>query len=460
MYNQINSLSRDERQDLGVTKAIKTATETGVICATLNWATGVGKTHGAIKVINRVEAKQGDFKRTVVVPTSNLVKQWYKRVDNNPSYEVITIQGLLSRNEQIETHFLVIDEIHKFAADEFSKIFKLIKYKHILGLTATFKRLDGKHDLISLFCPVIDIITLEEARRNGWVADFMEYCWGIEFNKEDKETYRILNERVEELMPYFNGDWNVVIGCCSKKDRNINGKYYRGSNSFIEDNPKIELFIYENEVERRLIDKSEKVEALTQKANVCRTTIMQRKEYTDKALCKIDAALEIINTFNMKTVTFGTSTEVADKITDRLGSIARSYHTKIDSRVMTVPNKKGKMVSRKVGKDKILEYDLEDFENDVFRVLNTAKKADLGLDIKGLRLGINIARTSDPGVNDQKKGRLVRDEMITVDDELVIKEAIFIQLYVKGTKEESTLKYMLKDSQRVRWIQSLDEIKI
>ncbi len=457
-------MDRTSRQNLAIEKYRQTSIGGKNLCGTFNHCTGFGKTKEAIDIVNKLKAKQGnDISYIIVVPTTNLVKRWEGDLEKD-NHQTLTIQGLIARKESLSTYFLIIDEIHKMAATEFSQIFELIKYTHILGLTATWKRLDGKEQLIAKYCPVIDIIPLEEGRRNNWVADYMIYAWGIEFNEKDKEIYQAINRQVEESMSYFMHDYDTVIGCCSKKDRFISGKFYRGATTYIEENPDIELHTREiiNNVEviRRVIEREDKIEVLTAKANICRNAIMKRKEYTDRALCKVDATIEAITLFNLKTVTFGTSTEMADKITDRLGKRARSYHSYIESQVLDLPNSKGKIVPKKVGTKKLLEMWLNDFENDKFDVLNTAKKADLGLDITGLSLGIDLGRTSDKGTLEQRIGRIVRIELVTRDGEEVIKEAIYLIIYIRGTKEESTLKYMLKNFSRVRWITNLNSIKV
>ena len=70
---------------------------------------------------------------------------------------------------------LIIDEIHVSGADQMSQVFDKVKYKLILGLTATFERLDGKHYLIEKYCPVVDAVSTIEAIANGWVSEFKEY---------------------------------------------------------------------------------------------------------------------------------------------------------------------------------------------------------------------------------------------------------------------------------------------
>ena len=32
----------------------------------------------------------------------------------------------------------------------------------VLGLTATFERLDGMHEAVAKYCPIVDVITVKE----------------------------------------------------------------------------------------------------------------------------------------------------------------------------------------------------------------------------------------------------------------------------------------------------------
>ena len=70
---------------------------------------------------------------------------------------------------------IILDEVHRYASDVFSLVFKQVGYKYILGLTATFERLDGKEILLQKYAPVIDKITLEDSLLNGWVSPYIEY---------------------------------------------------------------------------------------------------------------------------------------------------------------------------------------------------------------------------------------------------------------------------------------------
>lgn len=58
-------------------------------------------------------------------------------------------------------------EIHGTPSEHFVKIFEVIKYKLLLGLTGTLERLDGKEAIIKKYAPVCDRVTIDEAEKNG-----------------------------------------------------------------------------------------------------------------------------------------------------------------------------------------------------------------------------------------------------------------------------------------------------
>ena len=92
-------------------------------------------------------------------------------------------------------------EAHRVPADTFAEVFKTIKYKFILGLTATFERLDGKHELLNKYCPVIDEISLAEAQFQGWISDYKEYQVILEV--DDIETYKEFNRQFQADFEFF-----------------------------------------------------------------------------------------------------------------------------------------------------------------------------------------------------------------------------------------------------------------
>lgn len=146
----------------------------------------------------------------VVVPTDVLKNQWTGLLDSQGlglHCKVVIINTASKKLEKCD--LLILDEVHKFAADQFSQVFKTVKYKLILGLTATIERLDGKHELIKRYCPVVDTVTIEVAKLNGWVSDFTEYQVIITAN--DIDNYRQYNKDFVKHFEYFDFDFGLAM---------------------------------------------------------------------------------------------------------------------------------------------------------------------------------------------------------------------------------------------------------
>ena len=152
MKDLFTPLTRDERQEESLQAWLHNK---GRGC--VEGCTGYGKTRIGINAIERVMTRYPNLSVIVVVPTDVLKNQWATLLDQRGlslNCRVMIINTASKKLEQCD--LLILDEVHKFAADQFSQVFKTVKYKLILGLTATIERLDGKHELIKKYCPVVD----------------------------------------------------------------------------------------------------------------------------------------------------------------------------------------------------------------------------------------------------------------------------------------------------------------
>lgn len=200
-----DDLGRSERQELGVQKWVDNK-----LCGSLCWATGVGKTRGGIIAIRRFLNKNPGRIVLIVVPSDPIRDQWVKELAvRGLKASVITMH--MAAKQEYNCDFLVIDEIHKTPSNTLVKLFDNIKYKIILGLTATFNRLDGRDAIVSKYAPVVDTITLQEAIQNGWLSSYVEYKILIEV--PDIEEYRELNRRFNEAFAFFGHDFNLAMNC-------------------------------------------------------------------------------------------------------------------------------------------------------------------------------------------------------------------------------------------------------
>ena len=197
-------VTRDERQEEARVKWFKNKCR-----GTFEFATGFGKTWTAIKCIKSIIDRYRDFRVLVVVPTDNLKIQWIQHLDNNQltfNVDVQIVNTVIKKNWQAD--ILIIDEAHRYASETFQEIFRKVKYRYILGLTATFERLDGKHEILQKYCPVIDRVTTEEALVNGWLSEFKEYQ--VLIDVDDIDEYKEYNKEFTEHFEFFNFDFNLA----------------------------------------------------------------------------------------------------------------------------------------------------------------------------------------------------------------------------------------------------------
>lgn len=373
-------ISRDARQEESRVKWIKNKCR-----GTIEACTGYGKTRVAINCIKSVLNKYPDFRILVVVPTELLEGQWTTALDERGfslNSEVQVINTTIKKNHTCD--LLIIDEIHRCAADTFKEVFKKVKYKLILGLTATLKRLDEKHTIIERYCPVIDTIPVEVAAANGWVSSFTEYKVYID---TDLSRYREFNREFSEHFSFFNNDFELAKSMVGPKGLH-NRLVYRDT-IYTGDDPKI---------------KSNVLKEITLRATSLMRLMQQRKSYIYGHPDKIRLTREIINHRpNSKIITFSATTKIAESI--GIGSVYTGKDSKNKSRTT-----------------------IEEFAAMQSGVLNTVKKADEGLDCPGLSVAIILGMDSSPIKATQRKGRVIRLEEG--------KHAEIFTFVIRGTVEE------------------------
>lgn len=359
------TMSRDERQEIARVKWIKNK-----CVGTFEFATGFGKTFTAIKCIKSVINKYPRFKVLIVVPTENLEKQWNQYIDNfqlGLNCNVQIINTIITRSWVCD--ILVIDEAHRYASDKFQHIFTNVKYRYILGLTATFKRLDGKHELIAKYCPVIDAVTVEEAVKNKWLSEFKEYQ--VLITVDDIDEYKALNAKFIEHFEFFNYDFDLAKSMIGKYGF-INRARYRDAIC----NPNAS-----NEEKKNVFKQ------ITIHAIGFIRAIQDRKKFISNHPKKIEIARKIIQARqNAKIITFSSNVQMAKSI---------GY---------------GIVYTGKTKSKKKSQEDLDNFNLQETGVINSCAKLNEGADIKGLSVAIILGLDSSETKSVQRRGRAIRKE--------------------------------------------------
>lgn len=373
-----DNVSRTERQKLGVQKWVDNKMK-----GTLVYATGVGKTYTAVLAIKRFLSKNPGKKVLVVVPTDPLFKQWNKELKEHgiDMWCIVKIINTIVKHDWV-CDLLVLDEIHGYASHLFGQVFQRVKYKIILGLTATLTRLDGKDSYIRQFCPVVDEIPLEVALENNWLSPYREYKVIVNV---DLTEYIIADREFKEHFSFFNNDFTLAMACMSdwKKRAALSKEMYTGND------PK----------QRSAMNKV----ILAHAAGFSRT-LQKRKAFIYNHPKKIELTNLILeHRMDKKCITFSPSIPVAEQI--KYGTVYHSKQTK----------KKRTQI-------------MEEFRPLSTGILNTAKALDEGADIPGLSVAVILSNSSSDRQKTQRIGRVIRKAENKV--------AEIFTLVLKGTVEE------------------------
>ncbi|MFZ8858402.1 MAG: DEAD/DEAH box helicase [Candidatus Caldarchaeales archaeon] len=177
----------------------------GVIVA----PTGTGKT-----VIASYAIKTSSLPTLVIVPTERILKTWvsalgrfgmqataYYGREKDLSPLTISIYNSVIRHPEIVDRFklVVLDEVHHAGADAFSRVLNLLDGKAVMALTATLRRSDGKHAIITAKLPVVYVLEFKVAVENGYVSQVDIVPVPAPLTSEERKMYREIEEKLNRV---------------------------------------------------------------------------------------------------------------------------------------------------------------------------------------------------------------------------------------------------------------------
>lgn len=363
-------MTRTERQRLAVKKWIQAGGR-----GTFAFSTGFGKTYTAMIAIKSFLSKNEGQPVKVIVPTEHLKNQWILELQKFNLLQHVKV-GIINSEVKVKENIalLVLDEIHRYGSSSYVEIFRVKRPKLILGLSATFKRLDGRHALLAKYCPVVDTITVKEALKNGWLSNYREYKVLIE--PDDFHIYKQASLEFQDMFSLFNFDFKEAMKCVT----NIVYRRYYGKQMGIS---------------------AKDMDAIT---FTWQRAMRARKDYIMNHPLKIDITRKILDARPFaKAITFSGTIKQAEKI--GRGSVVHSGKTKKKNRLT-----------------------IEEFNEMPTGVINSSKALDEGVDIKGLDLAIILTNSSSQTQKTQRRGRVLRPKEGKV--------AEIFTLVIKGTVEE------------------------
>lgn len=333
----------------------------------------MGKTRVALNLISAFAKRNEDSSTLIVVPTDVLKEQWIDHLEewgllNNARVEIINTVVKLNWTCDL----LILDEIHLMAAEMFSKVFECVSYKNILGLTATFERLDGKEILISKYAPVCDTIDITLAEANGWVAPHREYLVLLEV---DLKEYNELSKIFNQCFAYFDFQFNTAMSCA------------------------IDIVKCRAYAKKMGLDANTTM-GIAQKWN---RAMRKRKEFIYNHPKKMEIAKKILDARkDKKGITFSSTIKQAESFGN--GFVLHSKQKKKENKAV-----------------------IDKFNKASNGFLHTSKAADQGLDCKGVNLEVILHTDSSKIRKTQRVGRAIRFEEGKTSE--------IFTLVLKGTQE-------------------------
>ena len=317
------------------------------------YSTGFGKTYATIMAIKGFLSKNFNKNIVVIVPSDYLKIQWMQELFKNNLLEKVSVEIINSAIKKTEkVDLIILDEVHRYASEQFFQIFEQRSPKLILGLSATFDRLDGKHQMLEKYCPVCDIITIKEAIENKWLSPYKEYKVVLE--PDDIEIYKEANRQFNESFSAFDFDFKLAMDCVT------------------------------NIISRRVYAK--KMGMTTSEIDAVVFTwsraLKARKAYVMDHPKKIEITRKILEARpNSKAITFSATIKQAEKI--GVGYVVHSGKTK----------KKNSLT-------------IQEFNKLKKGCINTARSLDEGADIPKLNLAIVLCNSSSSTQKTQRVDKL------------------------------------------------------
>lgn len=150
----------------------------------------------ALMAIRKFQKDNPDGTVLIIVHSIELKNQWIKALKKASLQATIQIINTASKTIQ-KFDFVIIDECHRSAAPVFSRLFEVIDYTYLLCLTATIERLDGREEIILQYAPEVCRITIQECRKQAWIADYSVFLVGVFLSEEERERLKLLNNHIK-----------------------------------------------------------------------------------------------------------------------------------------------------------------------------------------------------------------------------------------------------------------------
>lgn len=460
-------------------------------CGTGNLVTRFGKTEIAKRISDRTLAKNPDFKILALVPNDITRQNLQNNLDHR--IEICTPFHIIANFDKYRSEYhdiIIVDEIHKFTHGKSTCCLKLdSKFK--LGLTGDKLRPYDRLYLAKHGFPVIDTITEEEALKNNWISDFIEYNIPVELEDYKRDKYVAISNRIFDTLATYKGLYKKVNIAFNAKvftgDVELMYALYSGT-KFKQG---FKFTMIPGEVIRKVLADSMgwKVDMeldtdfnrqlntffnpsqLFETSKLFNSMIRDRNNLIINSRNKIEMVLQILERNPVPTIIFNESTNMATDITNSINNNnddnkAIEYHSNIESRYIINPktdeyycHANGNPI--KFGATRLKKLAIEGIKNGTFKYIITAKALNEGVDIPILSQVITTGGTINPSTHLQRTARGK-----TIDPLQPDKVTKIINVYIKdfeyngeivSSRDEQKLR-LRQDDTVVIWTDNINDI--
>ena len=373
--------------------------------------TGSGKTRLALEAIRQLQMEvTGNLQIKIVVPSGELMRQWNKRlreylatvgegdfsgetgsiglrgsgyrdpadcrymiyVINSARYELA--RKILAELKQGDNVLLIADECHHYGSEQNRLIFEFLPYVgpyskkfFSLGLTATLPYGDMRDYLESVLGKVVYSYGMKQAAEFRTVCPYDVYHISLSFQKEEREEYEDLTERMQTLFRKLQSLF-PELGYMNQKEK----------------------FEFLRKIAAEPNGRGTEAAILYLKLSY------KRKSLVCLAAARCDCACELMRRLgtSKKVIIFGERISQAEQLYRRLeqaypGRVGR-YHSRM-----------GELANKNT---------VERFREGTLRILIACKAVDEGIDIPDAQIGIILSGTSAQRQKIQRLGRILRNQ--------------------------------------------------
>lgn len=379
---------------------------------TLIMPTGSGKTRVGVMAITRHLDSVGG-KVLIIVPTSNLrdnewvnefTKWGYKEYLQHVTIECIQT-AYKNTYKYADYSLMVIDEVHTTLSPKYSKIYSL-RIPYMLGLTATPPDREEYKKYLQDILPTVYELTVHEAIDKQLVAPYLLYNLPVRFTRAERAMYNKFNQMFNSAQLQLNTYIKAFPSL------------YKGKTAF-------------DLAQEATNDPNHQYKKAGQKFW---QGMSLRKWVCYKASRKLEACLGIIQKYpDKKWIVFSKTTAFADelhKLLQEKNIPSVAYHSKMKT----------------AERAEILEQ----AKDPSIKVICTAEALNAGYDLPAIDGGICASGTATFLTFIQQLGRSIRF--------IPNKRALFVNLYVEYTQEETWIKKKTF-GMKPKWIINKNEIE-